>query len=93
VTDAIDAPIIVAGDLNCTPWSQPYRALRGRLRRAASPRSWPAAMPIVPLDHILFRGALRVVHAGVWRTPEMWRASDHAPVLAVLSDDVSEVAA
>lgn len=91
--DAIDAPIIVAGDFNCTPWSAPYRALRGKLRCAASPRSWPAALPVVPLDHILFRGALRVVRSGVWRTPEMRRASDHVPVLAELDDDVAEVAA
>jgi endonuclease/exonuclease/phosphatase family metal-dependent hydrolase len=93
VNDEIDAPIVVAGDFNCTPWSRPYRALRGRLRCAASPRSWPAPLPVVPLDHILFRGALRVVRAGVVRGAGTRAASDHAPVLAELEAIATEVAA
>ncbi len=93
VHDEIDAPIIVAGDFNCTPWSRPYRTLRGQLRCAASPRSWPAALPVVPLDHILFRGSLRVVRSGVWRAAGTRTASDHAPVLAELEELASEAAA
>jgi endonuclease/exonuclease/phosphatase family metal-dependent hydrolase len=93
IDDDIDAPIIVAGDFNCTPWSRPYRALCGRLRCAASPRSWPAALPVVRLDHILFRGRLRVVHSGVVRATGRRTASDHAPVLAELEELASEVAA
>lgn len=93
MTDEIDAPIIVAGDFNCTPWSRPYRALRGRLQCAASPRSWPASLPVVPLDHILFSGPLRVVRSGVVRAAGTRTASDHAPVLAELEELASEVAA
>lgn len=85
--------MIVAGDFNCTPWSRPYRTLCGPLRCAASPRSWPAPLPVVPLDHILFRGPLRVVRSGVWRAPGTRIASDHAPVLAELEVLASEAAA
>ncbi len=93
MNDEIDAPIIVAGDFNCTPWSRPYRTLRGRLQCAASPRSWPAALPVVPLDHILFCGALRVVRSGVVHARGARLASDHAPVLAELEAFATEVAA
>jgi endonuclease/exonuclease/phosphatase family metal-dependent hydrolase len=85
--------MIVAGDFNCTPWSRPYRTLCGHLKCAASPRSWPSALPVVPLDHILFRGALRVVRSGVFHAVGMRSASDHAPVLAELEEIASEAAA
>lgn len=76
------AEVIIAGDFNCTPWSKPFRNLR--LTSAASPRSWPARLPLVPVDHILFRGRLRVVRSGLWRGPGVRRASDHMPVVAEL---------
>lgn len=78
------AETVIAGDFNCTPWSRPFRALCCGLTSAASPRSWPARLPVVPVDHILFRGRLRVVRSGLWRGPGVRRASDHMPVVAEL---------
>lgn len=76
--------LVLAGDFNCTPWSRPYRALTRGMRTAASPRSWPSALPLVPIDHILVRGRLRVVRSGRWASPGVRRASDHLPVVAEL---------
>lgn len=87
------ATTIVAGDFNCTPWSRPFRALRGGLRAAASPRSWPSALPLIPLDHILFKGRFRVVRSGPWRGAGVRRASDHVPVFAELEPIAEERAA
>jgi len=75
---------IVCGDLNCTPWSRPFRTLARQLRPIASPLSWPAPMPVIPLDHIFIRGDLHVVRSGLWRGPGVRRASDHVPVFAEL---------
>jgi endonuclease/exonuclease/phosphatase family metal-dependent hydrolase len=74
--------MILAGDFNCIPWSRPFRTLCHRLQRAASPKSWPSALPLLPLDHILFHGPLRVTQSGVWRGPGARHASDHVPVIA-----------
>lgn len=46
-----EGPTVVCGDLNCTPWSRPFRTLARRLRPVASPRSWPSPLPLMPLDH------------------------------------------
>jgi endonuclease/exonuclease/phosphatase family metal-dependent hydrolase len=85
--------LIIAGDFNCTPWSRPFRTLARQLRPIASPLSWPAPLPLVPLDHILIRGDLRVVRSGLWRGPLIRRASDHAPVFAELALAHAPVAA
>lgn len=85
--------LIIAGDFNCTPWSRPFRTLVGGMRKAASPRSWPSSLPLVPLDHILFRGRMRVLRSGAWRVPEVRKASDHIPVVAELESAVEERAA
>lgn len=79
--------VVVAGDLNCLPWSSPLKALRGHLRSATGrARTWPARAPLFAIDHILFRGALSVVEAGSWRARGARRASDHLPVVAVLAE-------
>lgn len=75
--------VIVAGDFNCTPWSAPFRALTCNLRPASRSRTWPSRMPLLPLDHILFRG-LQVVRAGTWNAGAARQASDHLPVFAEL---------
>lgn len=82
---ANDDEVIVLGDLNCTPWSRALRPLRPKLRSATKrARSWPARLPLVPIDHILVGGPLDVVESGSWRAGEARRASDHLPVIAVL---------
>ncbi len=84
ITSALgDRPVVVAGDLNCTVGSGPFRALCCGLRQAApGARSWPSRFPVVQIDHILYRGRLDVVKAGAWTGGEARRASDHLPVVA-----------
>ncbi|MEJ7599953.1 MAG: endonuclease/exonuclease/phosphatase family protein [Kofleriaceae bacterium] len=82
----IDADeVVIAGDFNCTPWSSAFKTLACTLRPATRrARSWPARLPIVPLDHILYRGPLHVIRSGVWRGGAARMASDHLPVIAEL---------
>ena len=84
ITSALgDRPVVVAGDLNCTVRSGPFRALCCGLRPAApGARSWPSRFPVVQIDHILYRGRLDVVKAGAWTSGDARRASDHLPVVA-----------
>jgi len=74
---------VVCGDWNCTPLSPAFRTIRRRLDAHASHRSFPSRLPIVPIDHIGVRGALRIVRSGTWRGP-LPGASDHLPVFAEL---------
>jgi endonuclease/exonuclease/phosphatase family metal-dependent hydrolase len=86
ITEGLDAEeVIVAGDFNCTPRSAAFRTLCCGLQSVAkSARSWPARMPLLSLDHILYRGPLAVISAGPWRERGASRASDHLPVVAEL---------
>jgi endonuclease/exonuclease/phosphatase family metal-dependent hydrolase len=78
-----DHDLVVAGDLNCTPRSRPYRRLQVHLSGAARRMlTWPARLPILQLDHILYRGRIELTGAGVVRGDLARRASDHLPVLA-----------
>lgn len=77
--------VVVAGDLNCGARTRPYRTLCVGLRPTTRRRTWPARLPLFQLDHLLYRGALRVVSAGVWTTTPARRASDHLPVVAELA--------
>jgi endonuclease/exonuclease/phosphatase family metal-dependent hydrolase len=83
--------VIVAGDLNCMPWSTPFKALCCNLQLATRRvRSWPARAPLFAIDHILYRGPLSVVEAGSWVVPGARQASDHLPVVAVLEHSAHE---
>jgi endonuclease/exonuclease/phosphatase family metal-dependent hydrolase len=74
--------VVVAGDLNCSASSGAYRPLCLTLRAAAKARTWPARLPLFQLDHLLYRGALRLLSSGVWTRGPARRASDHLPVVA-----------
>jgi endonuclease/exonuclease/phosphatase family metal-dependent hydrolase len=77
--------VILAGDFNCTPGSPLFRKLCGGMRSAtAGARTFPAWLPIVPIDHILVRGPLEIVRGGRWTQGPVRRASDHLPVFAEL---------
>jgi endonuclease/exonuclease/phosphatase family metal-dependent hydrolase len=77
--------LVIAGDFNMTPWSSAYKVLRRGLSSATRfARTWPAPAPIIPLDHILYRGRLELVHGGAWTEGGARRASDHLPVVAEL---------
>lgn len=79
-------PIVLAGDLNDL-WGTlgPRFLLPDGFRRAgALTRTFPAWMPIRPLDGIFVRGDLRVRRCSAPTDPVARRASDHLPLLAEL---------
>ncbi len=83
--DAIDLPMILAGDLNATPDSQPLKTLAEQWQSAtagqADKLTFPAAGPKRQLDYILVRpqGRISVRSVQVINEPV---ASDHRPLLA-----------
>ena len=82
----LDGPLVLAGNLNTSPWSQSFRALRvatGLNPAATLMPSWPAwpiAVPQFALDHIFVSAELAVSAAGTG--PAV--GSDHLPVWAQL---------
>jgi endonuclease/exonuclease/phosphatase (EEP) superfamily protein YafD len=83
LTDTLAGRVVVAGDLNATPWSPHFRRLLrvGGLRRARSVRAlytWPVGMPVlmVQLDHCLHRGNMRAAPLEVLTSI----GSDHYPI-------------
>jgi endonuclease/exonuclease/phosphatase family metal-dependent hydrolase len=86
--------LVIAGDFNCTPWSPAYKILSRGLKSATRfARTWPSPAPIVPIDHIFYRGRLGVVSASAWRGGPARKASDHLPVVAELEHIAIEAAA
>ncbi|HKO89574.1 MAG TPA: endonuclease/exonuclease/phosphatase family protein [Polyangiaceae bacterium] len=77
-------PLIVAGDLNDLWGSLGPRFLAPqRLQRAGTLRNtFPAALPLRPLDGIFFRGSVRLRHFEVGSTRLAKTASDHRPLIA-----------
>ena len=83
---SVDGPLVLAGDLNTTPWSGAYRMLRrttglnpGRTLVPTWP-AWPLTLPQVALDHILASPDLAYRAAGAG--PAI--GSDHLPVWALI---------
>jgi len=82
----IPGPVILAGDLNTTPWSKTYRTLRraAGLVPASTLRptwpAWPLTFPQVALDHIFVSADLSVSAAGTG--PAV--GSDHLPIWAIV---------
>lgn len=88
--EATTGPVLLVGDLNTTMWSPYYKELveRARLRNGrrgfGRQPTWPCWLPRafrIPLDHLLYRGAVRVerFEAG----PPV--GSDHLPILVDLA--------
>jgi endonuclease/exonuclease/phosphatase (EEP) superfamily protein YafD len=80
-----DMPIVVAGDLNATPWSTAlFGAERSGLRRTTSlAPTWPRSgrgLVGIPIDHILATSHWQRGKSG--RGPDI--GSDHFPVFASL---------
>jgi endonuclease/exonuclease/phosphatase family metal-dependent hydrolase len=76
-------PLIVAGDLNDV-WASLGKQLlepHGLQRAGQLKNSFPAALPLRPLDGIFFRGHLDVVRTHVAATRLARSASDHRPVV------------
>lgn len=81
-------PVIVAGDLNATPWSHGFRQLVGPrgLRDSAVGRglqpTWNARhwLPRIPIDHVVISEEVEVLSRSIG--PDV--GSDHLPVEATL---------
>lgn len=77
-------PTLVIGDLNITPWSRQYRKLMAATEWVDFRRgqgmflSWPAhiAVPLIPIDHILFSPGVGVREAARGEP----FGSDHLPL-------------
>jgi endonuclease/exonuclease/phosphatase family metal-dependent hydrolase len=82
-----DATLVVAGDFN--DWRARADALLApsglvevfRRAQGRHARSFPARLPVLPLDRIYVRGA--IAHRPLWLPRQPWaRLSDHAPLAA-----------
>jgi endonuclease/exonuclease/phosphatase family metal-dependent hydrolase len=82
-------PVVLVGDLNALPRSRAYLRLAGRFTdaQATGPSrhppqpTFPAALPLLRLDHVFVSSSVEVVRAEVVRTPLARVASDHLPLL------------
>ncbi|NVB79509.1 MAG: EEP domain-containing protein [Kofleriaceae bacterium] len=84
--EMVGEALVIAGDFNMTPWSSAYRALARGLKSATRfARTWPAPAPVVPIDHILYRGRLELLQGGAWTDGGARSASDHLPIVAELA--------
>lgn len=89
----VQAPLVVAGDFNCTPWATvfgDFTALAGveraRPQFSALP-TWPTYVPLVrlPIDHLLGSDAIRFT--SLHRMPYL--GSDHFGIIAEFQIDAA----
>lgn len=76
-------PMVLAGDLNTTPWSHVWRRLvelAGLRSGGVLTPTWPTALHLagIPIDHVLGTEGVRVVRTRLG--PDV--GSDHRPVIA-----------
>jgi endonuclease/exonuclease/phosphatase family metal-dependent hydrolase len=80
--------VLIAGDLNASPSAAEWEPLYVRLRDTAlADAAWgtfPAHAPTARIDVVLAEPDVPVVSCEVLEHPDVARASDHRPVLAVL---------
>ena len=86
---SVGEAVVVCGDLNEPPSGPSWRALTGLVADPApgAPPTFPARHPHRRIDAVLAGPGVRVLDYAGW-APDMRdvrRASDHAPVLAVLA--------
>jgi endonuclease/exonuclease/phosphatase family metal-dependent hydrolase len=81
-----DTPLVLGGDFNDVWASLGPRFLEpaGLLRAGKLQPTFPAALPLRPLDGLWIRGAMSVITAHPVRTALAKAASDHLPILAEL---------
>jgi endonuclease/exonuclease/phosphatase family metal-dependent hydrolase len=74
----------LGGDLNDVWGSLGPKHLEpaGFKRAGALVRSFPAAVPLRPLDGVFFKGGIDEIRAGVLATRLARSASDHLPLVA-----------
>ncbi len=82
-------PIILAGDFNSTPDSEPMKFLREKgwvdPTIDSDDKTWPSGVPKVEIDYILHRAAKRL-RAKSSKVVDERVASDHRPIVTVLAD-------
>lgn len=84
----VDTPTVVLADVNAfVPFSPALRRLRRRFGRPLSAPSFPAQLPLLPLDRIWIRPREGPVRVWVHASSLARRASDHLPVCAELAVD------
>ena len=89
VLKTLDAPVLLLGDLNATPWSYPFRrlmresGLRDASRGLGYRPTWPDGMLLmqIPIDHCLHSPELLVMRREIGSTV----GSDHFPVIVDFS--------
>ena len=72
----VEGDLVLCGGLGRAPRSPSLRAA------APSAETWPAPLPMLGLDHVLYRGELTLIDAGPVQDGAARWASDHLPVLA-----------
>lgn len=78
-------PTLLLGDLNeWRPWLRALRGSPARLRPAPRVRSFPARLPLLPLDRMYVAGQARLGQVRAHRSRLSRSASDHLPVCAWL---------
>lgn len=83
LAEADDRPTVVMGDFNEPTGRGPAATvLSRRFRSAGRPKTWPALLPVLPLDRIWFEPTLSLVRSDVHIQAR--RASDHLPLWADL---------
>lgn len=78
------ASLILCGDFNARIRSREVTGLALHLHRASSPRTFPAFLPVVHLDHVFVTPYWRVVSSHVGRGALAKKASDHLPLVVDL---------
>jgi len=81
------ADVVLGGDLNAGPGSPAWRTLHAGGLRDPEPSSgptFPAQEPVKRIDALLVSPGVQVVKYRVVDAPDVERATDHRPVLAVV---------
>ncbi len=76
-------PLVIGGDFNDFWNSLGWRVMQPAGFEPAGPavRTFPARLPLRPLDKVFFRGDLRPLHTYVGHTDVARQASDHLPLI------------
>jgi endonuclease/exonuclease/phosphatase family metal-dependent hydrolase len=78
-------PVLLMGDMNeWLPRGRVGRFFREHFGHSPSPRTFPALLPIFPLDRILAAPGQALVHVEAVTSFQARIASDHLPVLATI---------
>ncbi|MDP0491455.1 MAG: endonuclease/exonuclease/phosphatase family protein [Verrucomicrobiota bacterium JB023] len=82
-----EAPLIVAGDFNCTPWSPAFQPMLENLhdtsRGTGYSPTWRRFHPLygIPIDHLLLSDSLVCLHREIGPR----NGSDHSPIVAEIA--------